>query len=62
LEFFAEIDRQNLDLISRLDSTANPDAIKEKFEHLVNFEQALKNYFKHEQEMRHELRCPAYAA
>ena len=49
-----EIDKQNFDLISRLDAMTNPDTKKGKFEQLVNFELIVPKYFEYEQTMHFE--------
>ena len=55
-----EIDKQNFDLISRLDAMTNPDTNKAKFEQLINFEEIVPKYFEHEQTIHHE--CDYYDA
>ena len=56
----AEIDRQNLDLISRLDAMINPDTNMVRFEQLANFELVVPKYFEREQTMHGE--CNYYDA
>ena len=43
-----EIDRQNLDMVSRLCAMINPDASTVRFEQLVNFELIVPRYFERE--------------
>ena len=50
----AEIDKQNYDLISQLDTMSDPDTNRERFERLVDFEQTVMEYFEREQKMHCE--------
>jgi len=50
----AEIDKQNFDLISRLDAIANSDTNRVRFEQLVNFVETVTKYFEQEQTMHCE--------
>ena len=50
----AAIDKQNFDLMSRLNAMANPDTNKARFEQLIKFEQTVAKYFEQEQAMHKE--------
>ena len=49
-----EIDKQNFDLISRLNAMTTSDTNRARFEQLVNFEQIVPKYFEREQTMQNE--------
>ena len=51
-----EIDKQNLDLLSRLEAMTGPDTDMARFEQLENFEKAAMEYFEREQAMHYDCR------